>query len=79
MQAPDFNEVFENIYKGTPERLSKLRDEKGVSKDEVAKVTGIGAKTIYFLETGRQKPTVSVLLSLSEYYNKSMNWLITGS
>lgn len=61
------------------DRLKTLRTEKGIKQKDVANILGITTSAYGFYEQGKRTPTIEVLLSLSQYYKVSLDWLISGS
>lgn len=60
------------------DRLKTLRTEKGIKQKDVANILGITTSAYGFYEQGKRTPTIEVLLSLSQYYKVSLDWLISG-
>jgi len=51
------------------ERIRKMREQAGLSRDEFARLLGVATMTVYFWETGRRKPrppTLKAIESLLE-------------
>lgn len=63
------NMVFNN-------RLKKLRQEKKVTQGQAAELCGMGLRAYQRLENDGAKPHFSHLMSLSNYYNVSVDWLM---
>jgi transcriptional regulator with XRE-family HTH domain len=57
------------------ERLKQLREEKDVSLEEVARVTGISKSLMSRYERGLVEPGLKALSKLVKYYNVSLDWL----
>jgi putative transcriptional regulator len=49
-----------------PERLRDLREAKGLSQDDLSKLSGVAKGTIIGLELGRRKPRPSTRRRLAE-------------
>lgn len=60
------------------QRLKQLRNEKGVNQDQVAKILDITRAAYGKIETGVNEVTVRHLLKLSDFYDVSLDWLLTG-
>ncbi len=58
------------------ENLTQLRNEKGVTQDEVATALGISNKTVSKWENGTSSPDLAMLVALSEYYGVSTDALL---
>lgn len=72
------NSVETMQMKEISQRLKQLRKEKGVNQDQVAKILDITRAAYGKIETGVNEVTVRHLLKLSDYYDVSLDWLITG-
>jgi transcriptional regulator with XRE-family HTH domain len=60
------------------QRLKQLRKEKGLNQEHIAKLLQISRAAYGKIETGVNEATVRHLMKLSDYYNVSLDWLITG-
>ena len=58
------------------ERLNKLRQEHGLTQQELADIFHISNSTISSYETGARIPDVDFLLELSRYYNTSSDYIL---
>jgi len=58
------------------EKLRHLRQRHGVTQKELGQQLGVGRSFIGFLETGRNMPSVTMLLKLSEIFDVSVDVLI---
>ena len=58
------------------ERLNKLRQEHGLTQQELADIFHISNSTISSYETGARIPDVDFLLELSRYYNTSSDYIV---
>lgn len=68
------------MYKETfPERLKKARIEAGYTQNQVSEITGIARPSISKFETGIQEPSLEQLGILAQFYNISINWLLSVS
>ena len=56
--------------------LRELRLERNISQMELAKLTGISQSAIAKWEMGKTEPTASALLTLSHFFNESVDFLI---
>lgn len=59
-------------------RLKQLREEKGLSQSEVAKIMGVGRTTYLKWENGENQPTRK-LDQLSQFFNVSIDYLLGKS
>ena len=58
------------------ERLKELREEKNISQMELSKATGLSQSAIARWELNKTEPTASALITLSEYFNESVDYLL---
>ncbi len=57
------------------ERLKNLLDEKGVTKTQMSKDTGISVYRITTWLNGTRKPNAKYLLPISDYFDVSIDFL----
>ncbi len=57
-------------------RLKELREEKGFSQMMLARATGISQSSIARWELEKAEPTASALITLSTYFNESVDYLL---
>lgn len=60
------------------ERLTNLRKKKQLSQEEVAEKLGVTRQTISKWETDQSLPDFDKIVPISELYNISTNYLLTG-
>jgi SOS-response transcriptional repressor LexA len=60
------------------QRISEIRQKKGVNKKEFADILGIPSSIISDIENGKREPSKEFLHSLSVKYAVSLNWLYFG-
>ena len=58
--------------------LRKIRNKKGYSQLKVAMDLNISREALSYYETGKRTPSLDMLIKLSEYFNASIHYLITG-
>lgn len=59
------------------ERIKLLRNQKGISQDELAKVLKLGGKTtISSYENERSEPNNDLILKMAEYFHVSTDYLL---
>lgn len=58
--------------------LKKIRKAKKLNQQKVAMDLNISREALSYYETGKREPSLSMLLSMSAYFNVSINYLITG-
>ncbi len=64
------------MIKDLPEKLKALRIKYGYSQKQVADKVNISPSIISGYETGERTPSTDVLLSLSNIYNCSVDYLL---
>lgn len=58
------------------DRLKDLRNEKGVSQEELGKVLGYEHATISQYESGKRKPDFDTLHKIADYFNVTTDYLL---
>lgn len=56
--------------------LKKLRNEKGITQNELSKALNINRATYAHYETGRREPDIQTLKLLAKYFNVSVDYLL---
>ena len=60
------------------ECIKILRGNKGVSQETLADVCGVSMQAVSKWENGQSYPDISILPVLAEYFNVSLDTLLTG-
>lgn len=58
--------------------LREIRKKKGYSQQKVALDFNMSREALSYYENGKRSPDVELLVAFSKYYNKSIDYLITG-
>ncbi len=58
--------------------LRKIRKEKGYSQLKVAMDLSISREALSLYENGKRNPDLQMLISMSEYFDVSIHYLVTG-
>ncbi len=58
--------------------LKEIRRKKKYSQLKVAMDLSITREAISYYENGKRSPDIEMLLKMSEYFNVSVDYLITG-
>ena len=58
--------------------LVEIRKKKGYSQLKVAMDLNISREALSYYENGKRNPDISTLIKLSNYFNVSIDYLITG-
>lgn len=61
------------------ERLKQLRIEKGLSQKDLAQKIEISDRNYQRYEYGEREPVASVLVTLANFYNISLDYLVGRS
>jgi len=57
-------------------RLKELREEKGLTQQELAKIMNLSQQTIGHYEVGRAKPDVDTLNRLANFFGTTVDYLL---
>ena len=60
------------------ERLFDLRRQAGLSQEELANLLNVTRQAVQKWEAGASRPDMDNLVSLAEYFNVSLDYLVTG-
>lgn len=55
--------------------IREIREKKGLSQEELAKLSGISASHIGYIENGERQPTLLVMCKLADALKVSINEL----
>lgn len=61
------------------ERISYLRNQRGFSQGDFAKMLKIAKSTLGMYETDKREPSNDTLTKIADYFDVTLDWLITGS
>ena len=53
-------------------RIEAIRKERGIRKEEFAKLMGVSRQTISSLETGKYNPSILLAWKISRYFGMSI-------
>ena len=59
-------------------RLQQLRKDKDMIQEDLAPELYISIEYLKKLETGKRRPSLDLLISISEYFDVSTDYLLTG-
>lgn len=65
-----------DVTKAFATRLKILREEKGLSQDELGKAIGISRGSISFYEKQSRTPDITVLAKVSNFFDVSLDYLL---
>lgn len=60
-------------------RLAALRRKKGLSQTQLAQILNISPSTEGMYEQGRRIPNLETLILMAQFFNVSLDYLITGA
>lgn len=58
--------------------LKQLRNEKGITQEQLAEILGVSGRTVSRWETGNNLPDLSILVCISEYYDVEIKEILNG-
>ena len=58
--------------------LKKIRQQKNLNQQRVAFDLNISRECLSYYENGKREPSLDLLVTMSKYFNVSINYLITG-
>jgi transcriptional regulator with XRE-family HTH domain len=58
--------------------LRQIRKKRGYSQLKVAMDLNISREALSYYETGKRNPDLEMLVKMSEYFNVSIHYLVTG-
>ncbi|MCL2649669.1 MAG: helix-turn-helix domain-containing protein [Candidatus Azobacteroides sp.] len=61
------------------DRLTRVIEERGISKYQIAKETRITEATLSNYCNGKGKPSPSIVMQLANFLDVDFNWLINGT
>ena len=56
----------EEIYKRIGKKIQEIRKEKGKTQEDIAETCGLAAKYIGFIEQGRKRPRLHILVKIAK-------------
>lgn len=58
--------------------LRIIRKQRKLNQQKVAMDLNISRESLSYYENGKREPSLDLLVQMSEYFNVSINYLITG-
>ena len=58
--------------------LKKIRKEKKLNQQKIALDLNISRESLSYYENGKREPSLALLKTMSDYFNVSIHFLITG-
>ena len=56
--------------------LKKLRKERGLSQEEIAKDLNISQRAYSYYETGERQPSIELIIDMAEYFQIPIDLLV---
>ena len=60
------------------QRIRDLREDADQSQGDIAALLEISQQHYSMYETGKREPSLALLVRMSEYFNVSIHYLVTG-
>lgn len=57
--------------------VNKLRKEKQVTQEDLAKILGVSRQTVIAIEKGNYSPSIYLALKIGHYFNKPIEEIFT--
>ncbi len=64
---------------GFAERLQELREDRGISRKDLAAKLNITVSALGMYEQGRREPNMEMLIKLADYFDVSLDFLVGRS
>lgn len=58
-------------------RISVLREERSISRKELAKIIGINFQTVGYLERGEYNPSLDLAFRIGEYFDLPVEFIFS--
>ena len=58
--------------------LKTIRKKRNLNQQKVAMDLNISREALSYYENGKREPSLQLLVQMSDYFNVSFNYLITG-
>lgn len=58
--------------------LKMIRKKRNLNQQKVAMDLNISREALSYYENGKREPSLRLLVQMSDYFNVSINYLITG-
>ena len=58
--------------------LKAIRNQRKLNQQKVAMDLNISREALSYYENGKREPSLQLLVQMSNYFNVSINYLITG-
>lgn len=62
-----------------PERLLQLKQDRNLLQKDIAASIGVSLRCYQYYVKGEKEPTLSVLCTLADYFNVSLDYLVGRS
>ena len=58
-------------------RIALLREERGISRKELAEIIGVNFQTVGYLERGEYNPSLDLAFKISEYFDLPVEFIFS--
>lgn len=58
------------------DRLKELREDRGLTQDEMADILKVSRSQMSNYETGKYEPSIDTLIFLADFFNVSLDYLL---
>ncbi|CEP45570.1 XRE family transcriptional regulator [[Clostridium] sordellii] len=65
--------------KSLPHNLKKLRKNANLNQESLSKILNISRQTLSYYECGTREPDLDTLINISNFFNCSIDYLVTGN
>ena len=81
--SPEMAKIAEAYYRISKSHdfiseLRQIRKQRNLNQQKVALDLHISRESLSYYENGKREPSLALLVAMSEYFNVSINYLITG-
>ena len=65
-----------NYWMATSNRIRSLREQSGLTQDQLAAEIGYGRSTLASIEVGQDTPGLAFLIAVADYFRVPLDWLL---
>lgn len=71
--------IIKGVTMSFPERLLNLKETRNLLQKDIALAIGVSVRTYQRYEKGEMQPTMPILISLADYFDISIDYLVGRS
>lgn len=60
------------------ERIARCRQERGLTRKELAKLVYVTTQSVYYCESGRSMPRIDTLARMADIFGVTIDYLVRG-